>query len=274
MKKALKVIAFLAALALIFGVCSFANSLIGNPVSKMLATITAKKHLEEHYGDRDFVLDRVTFNFKFGDYHAYVTSPSSEDTYFQLVMEMDGTLVRDEYEDTVLSGWNTAFRIRSAYRDSVEAVFESSTFPYDAHISYGDLVFAYQEYWGGGSAPEYAIVMEDLVIDKLYNIVDLGSTSGKLTVYLYDDTVSAERLAEMLLGLKQIFDDAGVRFHIIDCVLEYPKPEDGICKDGRVEVIGFLYSNIYEEGMADRVRIADESARNHHNEQDKDKNSK
>ena len=271
MKKVLKVIAFLAALALIFGVCSFANSLIGNPVSKMLATITARKHLEEHYADRDFVLDRVTFNFKFGDYHAYVSSPSSEDTYFQLVIEMDGTLIRDEYEDSVLSGWNTAFRIRNAYRKSVESVFESTTFPYDTHIAYGDLVFAYQEYWDDGAAPEYAIVMEDLVLDKLYNIAELGASSGELTVYLCDDTVSVERLAEMLLGLKQVFDDAGVEFRVIDCVLEYPKSEDGIRKDGRVEVMDFPSSDIYEVGLADRVRAANEAAKNYYQEQDSDK---
>ena len=42
-KKILKIVAFVLALALIVGVCVFANSLVGNPVSKLLATKTAEK---------------------------------------------------------------------------------------------------------------------------------------------------------------------------------------------------------------------------------------
>ena len=40
-------------------------------------------------------------------------------------------------------------------------------------------------------------------------------------------------------------------------VLEYPRTEDGNTRpDTRVEVDGFLYEDIYEEGLAERVRTA------------------
>ena len=45
-KKILKILALVLALALIAGICVFANSLVGNPVSKMLVTKTAEKYLE------------------------------------------------------------------------------------------------------------------------------------------------------------------------------------------------------------------------------------
>ena len=48
-KKTLKIIALITAFILIIGLSWFANALLGNPISKMLATNTAKKHLAETY---------------------------------------------------------------------------------------------------------------------------------------------------------------------------------------------------------------------------------
>ena len=64
MKKWLKIAALVTALAIIAGLCVFANALVGNPVSKWLATRTAEKHLEKVYGDTDFVIEKFGFNFK------------------------------------------------------------------------------------------------------------------------------------------------------------------------------------------------------------------
>ena len=107
-KRILKIAALVFALVLIVGVCIFANGLVGNPISKAVATNTAEKHLEETYADKDFVIDRVIFSFKDGYYHAFITSPSSIDSNFTLVVDMWGNLRSDTYEDRVLSGWNTA----------------------------------------------------------------------------------------------------------------------------------------------------------------------
>ena len=43
---------------------------------------------------------------------------------------------------------------------------------------------------------------------------------------------------------------------MIDCVLEYPKTEDGTEREGRVKVQEFLYADIYEDGMFERVKGA------------------
>ena len=263
-KRILKISAFLTALVLIVGVCVFANSLVGNPISKALAKNTAENHLEEQYSNKDFEIERVSFNFKDGYYRAFITSPSSVDSNFILVINMWGKLCDDFYKDQVLSGINTAERIGRDYRSAVDAVFDSQSFPYNEDIGYGDIAF----YSGETSAPSYAIKTEDLTLDAFYNVNEIGAKAGKLTVYIDDDSVSVERMSEILLDIKKVFDDAGVGFYVIDCVLEYPKTENGSKKEGRVEVMDFLCSDIYEEGMTERVNESSEAAKRYHEEQD------
>ncbi|MBR4940538.1 MAG: hypothetical protein IKZ19_00865 [Clostridia bacterium] len=270
-KRILKISAFAAALVLIVGVMWFANGLVGNPVSKALATRTAKNHLEENYPGEDFELDGVVFSFKHGYYHVYITSPGSIDSSFSLAIGLNGKLISDYYGDLVLSGWNTAERIGREYRLSVDGVLNSSEFPYNEHIGYGELEFVPAEYKNDPSVPEYAIVTEELVPDAFYDVDELGKKAGKITVYLEDENVTYERLAEIVLDIRRIFDDAGVSFWALDLVLESPKTEDGYDETARVEVMDFLYSDIYEEGMTERVISSDEAADAYYAEQDGEK---
>lgn len=270
-KRILKIIAFVFALVLIVGVCIFANGLVGNPISKAVATNTAEKHLETAYADKDFVIERVMFSFKDGYYHAFITSPSSIDSNFTLVIDMWGNLRSDTYESRVLAGWNTADRIGSEYRNFVNAILDSQAFPYNEYIGHGEFLFYPREHLESHTVPDYALITDDLTLDAFYDINKLAEKHGKLTIYVEDNTVTVERLSEVLLDIKKIFDDAGVRFYIINFVLEYPLPEDGPRKDERVEVMNFLYADIYEEGMIDRVRAADEASKAYYDEQDSKK---
>ena len=271
-KRILKIAAFVLALALIVGVCIFANALVGNPISKAMATNTAEKHIEENYVDKDFEIERVTFSFKDGYYHAFIYSPSSIDSDFTILVDMWGKLRYDTYEDRVLSGGNTADRISRDYRAVVDKVLDSQAFPYNEHIGYGDFDFYPRVHLEEYSVPEYALITEDLTLDAFYDVNELGAKHGKLTIYIDDDTVSYERLAEILLDIRRIFDDSGVKFYVIDCVLEYQKNEDSSKKqEGRVEVREFLYADIYEDGMVERVKASDEAANAYYDEQDSEK---
>ena len=267
-KKILKIAAFLVAIALIAGLCWFANGLIGNPISKILATNTAKQYLRDHHPDTDYQLDAVTFNFKFVCYNAYFSSPSSPDSSFTLMLGMDGKIVQDYYEAHVTNRENTARRLESEYRAAVGKVLDNPAFPYVCHIGYGELQFISKEYKNESDVPSYALITNDLELDGIYDIKELGAQAGKLTIYVYDDTVSVERLAEIILDMKAMLDDSGVSFYVMDCVLEYPKPESGQWKEGRVEVMEFLYSDIYEEGMVERVQASNDAARDYYSEMD------
>ena len=269
MKKWLKIGALVTALSLILGIGWFANALVGNPVSKWLAARTAEKHLEEVYGETDFVLERVAYNFKDGNYYAHIKSPTSEDSSFSLYMNMWGGLERDTYESRVLTGNNTADRLYMEYRDFTDTVFESPEYPFTSFITYGDLRIGFDTPYleEEDLPPAGYIVLEELVLDKQYDMKELGAQAGRLVVYVEDDEVTVERAAEVLLELKQLFDDAGVTFYAIDFVLEYPRLEEGgTSKEGRVETQEFLYTDIYEEGMTERVKAADAAAKEDYEE--------
>ena len=272
-KKILKVLALVVAIALIIGIGLFANALVGNPVSKFLATKGAEEHLAKNYGDKDFVVEEVNYDFKTGGYYARISSPTSIDSHFSLSFDWLGKLIIDSYEE-VTSGWNTAKRINDDYDKKVDNVFENNEFPFFMHISYGNIEFTSEEYGEDSSIPEYAIYRETLEIDGIYDIDELGKKAGKLTIYIYNRDVSPEKLAEILLNLKTVFDKSGVTFYAIDCVLEESKPEaseeGGVPKDPpRIEVMNFLYSDIYEDGLVERVREANQKAIEYYEEQDK-----
>lgn len=267
-KKILRIAALVVALALIVGVCIFANSLVGNPISKLLATNTAKQYIKEDHPDMDYQLDGVTFNFKFVCYNAYFTSPSSPDSSFTLMLGMDGKIVQNYYEAHVIERGNTARRLEEEYRTAVGKVLDNPSFPYNSHIDYGELQFIQEEYRNAEGVPPYALITNELELDGIYDINELGAKAGKLTIYIYDDTITVERLAEIILDIKGMLDDAGVRFYVMDCVLEYPKPESGEWKQGRVEVMDFLCSDIYEEGLVERVQASNDAAEDYYDEMD------
>lgn len=157
------------------------------------------------------------------------------------------------------------------YRNAVDAVLNSPAFPYHEHIGFGDLAFVPMEYKEDPSSPYYAIIIEHLTLDAFYNVCELGETAGKLTIHLEDERVSCERMAEILLDVKRIFDNAGVKFCVLDFVLEHPKSEEGPRPDDRLEIMDFPCADIYEEGLTERVRAANEAARAYHAAQDGEK---
>lgn len=271
-KKKLKIVALVAALLIMAGIGWFANALVGNPVSKWLATRTAERHLQEHYGDTDFVIETVGFNFKDTDYYAHIMSPSSEDSRFSLRIDMVGNLRMDTYESRVLMGGNTADRLYMEYRALTDEVFEGPYYPFTSFIAYGDLRVGFDTpdvEVGEELLADGYVVLEELVLDKKYNIREVGALAGRLIVYVEDEVVTVERAAEVLLELKKLFDTENVPFYSIDFVLEYPrKPEGGTIKDDRINVEKFLYSNIYEDGLVERLSAANDALNAYYAEED------
>ena len=272
-KKHFKMAALVFAIILIVGLGCFANSLLGNPISKMLATNTAKKHLSETYADTDYYMERIAYSFKDGKYHAFIKSPTSIDTEFSLTITMLGELRLDTYED-VVKGFNTARRIDYDYRDLADTIFENPSFPYTCHISYGTLEIYPEEAFADperNDVPSYAINQKELVLDKIYDIKELGKQAGHLIIYVESDVVTMEKASEIILDIKSIFDDAGIPFKAIDFTLQYPKPEEGKRPEGEVRIKNFPYEDIHENGMIERVQDADKALKAYYEEQDSKK---
>ena len=269
-KKSLKILAGVVAVVILAGLGWFANACVGNPISKMLATNTAEKHLAETYSGTDYYIERVIYSFKDSKYHAFIKSPSSIDTEFSLLITMGGELRLDTYED-VQTGSNTARRLEQEYRELTDTVFTSPSFPYASHIEYGTLeiypgnLIGNPEY---DDVPSYSLNQDDLILDKIYDIRELGRQAGHLVIYIESDTVTIDAAAEIMLDIKSRFDDAGIPFAAMDFTLWRPKPTEGKRVEGEVSVAQFPYDDIYEDGMVDRVNAADKALKEYYAEQD------
>ena len=261
MKKTLKIAALTVALALIAGLLYLAVGLLGNPVSKMLAKRGAEAYLEETYADTDFQLEEVCYDFKMNGYYARVVSPSSPDFAFSLSMDWLGHVTDDYYEREVLSGNNTARRLDQEYRELVDHALEAADTPYPSDLCFGEL-------WG--------IQREmTLELDRVYDIRALGREYGGIVFYYESETVTPEKAAEVLLGLRRYLDEAGVPFRTIDFTLQSPKPEDidAPWDPESVQVEKFPYEEITEENLPERIAAADAALREQYEEMDAEKNN-
>lgn len=239
--RVLRGLAFAAAAALAGGILLLSSALMGNPVSRYLAEAGAEEYLTEQYPGTDYRVDRVLYDFKTGSYRAEVVSPSSIDTHFELKLDLRGNMEYDDYDECVANGMNTTNRVDKAYRDLVDPILQRLNLDYTLHIGYGEIAFSETE-------PE---------LDKEYDLQELGAREGKLIVYIRDDTVTEERAAEILLDVKALMDENGATFHSIHFVLVHPSPGEGIAPpEGQVEALDFLYEDIYQEGLAERLRQA------------------
>lgn len=269
-KKVLKIIAFVIAIALILGICWVANGLNGNPISKMLAKRAANEYLEANFPDTDYFIDELGFSFKFTGYYAHVRSESSIDTQFSLNIDMAGNVFYDTFED-VKTGYITARRLEQEYRELVKQIFESPAFPYKSDIQYGKLEIHSQEYIDDPmitDIPDYSLATQDLILDKIYDIRELGRQAGHLIVYVDSDTISFELAAKILLDIREEFDNACIPFRSIDFTLQPPLPDEGPRTGFEIHFDNFPYEDIYEEGLIDRIQAAHDALEAYYAEQD------
>lgn len=267
----LKITALCLAIVLIIGVCAFANSLVGNPISKMMARHTAEKHLEANYPNTDYEIEEVSYSFKDGGYYAHVASPSSMDGNFTLRLSMFGKLRNDDYSSRVEGHDNVAKRLYFEYREMVDTVLNSYAYPYTVSMGYGRLEFESEV---GEEEVKGAIRRTELVNDRFYKVGELGAKNGELVLYIDSDTVTNEKAAEILLKTKELLDQSGISFYSVHFCLRYP-PYDVEKSyerpDEEIDLKDFLYTDIYEEGFIERIEKCVEDTQNYYNEQDNDK---
>lgn len=266
-----KKILIVAGVILIAVCLFFCFAFFGNPVSKILVTKNAGDYIALNFQDSDYVIESVNYDFKTSDYYVSVISPDSTDNHFTLYAGLDGKIVFDTYDSAVLKKWNTAERINNAYRDAVDTAFADDGFAYNADISFGDIEFADSDHAQGDDIPDYAIFADTLTLDADYDIFDMGSRAGKITLYVCDNDVSAEKAAEILLALKTHMDSQNVSFRAVHFVLESVRDENGnSISDARIETLGFAYADIYADGLSDRITQADKDAKAYYAMQDKE----
>lgn len=235
--KLFKVIAAVIAFSLTAVQLWFVNALLGNPVSYFIVKNNAEKYVAEKYADEGYILENISYSFKNGSYYAHVAKPDSLDCRFTVEYFLNGHLVLDLYEDEVLKGGNVQRRLEMSYRELVDSVLESPAYPYSSDIAFGTFGIEYDRIYG------YTLAGSTLVPDALYNIAELGAKAGKLTIYFdAKGEVTLEKAAETLLEINSLMEQGGVTFYAIDF------------RYGFYRLDNFLRSDIYEEGLVERVK--------------------
>lgn len=247
----------------------FVNMSSGNPISYFLAKNAAEEYVSDKYGNLDVYVDKVEYDFKMTKYYASVKSDSSIDTHFDVYISMTGQVEGDSYSN-VSDGYNTYSRIDMEYRTLSDSVLDNLDMLGNNGFAFG--TFKIDEIEVGAYSPvKYGVKMDELELDKLYDIKELAKESGHIIVYAEDEDVTVEKAAEYMLFIKKEMDEVGIPFYAIDFTLEKPKSDDYEYnpEDPVVYVSHFLYSDIYEEGMTERVQNAYEDLDSHYKVLDK-----
>ena len=278
-KKSVKILALTVCVALVCFAVWFICAFFGNPLSHSLSRTSADQYLKENFAGTDYEIVDSGFDMKTGGYYVDVLSPGSRDSHFIIYCDGFGRYRANTYED-VTSGYNTFARLNSDYWNLIKQNLPYAQF--DISIGFGELraagyfeVFNYTDdagelkeytYW-----KDYGLDISTLVLDGEYDILQLGRDHGKLCLYIHDPEVSVERAAALLLAFKAHMDEQGVPFHAIDFHLCEPRNEQGQNAGQQLNLYEFLYSEIYEEGLVDRVRMYWNAAQEHHAIQDGNK---
>ena len=255
-RKFWKIAALVLAVILIVGLGWFANALNGNPISKMIAQNRAEKYIAQQYPGTDYELERVSYSFKDGNYHAYVVSPSSIDTHFTVTVNMFGQIGWDSYE-SVTDKFNTAMRLEDEYRDLVDTVLYAADFPYVSDIGYGTMAIypaEALEYRERNDIPDYAMDQSALVLDGEYDILELGARYGGIYISVDDADVSYARGAEILSDIAARLEEAGIPFFAVDFMLSKPRVEGQPYEDVTLWLLDFPAADIGGADFEQKVR--------------------
>ena len=270
MKKYIRIIGIVLLIALIAVLIWFGNVMMGNPVSHALASKAAKAFLSDQFSGTDYQMERITYSFKDGRYHAFMVSPTSIDGDFSVCFSMMGEYCYDTY-DSVQDGWNTAQRLNSEYRKLTDTILNDPALPYDNtqvySIMFGELEIYPKEFIDDPNVhdiPDYSLVQDDLELNKIYDIKELGAQAGHLILYVDNEVISVEETARIILDFRSMFDKADIPFYAMDFVLRHPRTEDGQSDDEEIRINDFLYQDIYEESLTDRIETAIEETAAHY----------
>ena len=262
MKKYIKVLGISLLIAMVAGLLWFGNAMMGNPVSHTLATKAAKAYMSDQFSDTDYEMERITYSFKDGRYHAFMVSPTSIDGDFSVCFSMMGEYCYDTY-DSVQDGWNTAQRLDSAYRKLTDTILNDPALPYDNSqeysIMFGRLEIYPREAFEDPNVtdvPAYALIQDELELNKIYDIKELGAKAGHLILYVDNEVISVEEASRIMLDFRSMFDKADIPFYAMDFILRHPRTEDGQSHDEEIRINDFLYQDIYKDGLTDRIEIA------------------
>ena len=96
----------------------------------------------------------------------------------------------------------------------------------------------------------------------------MGAKAGHLILYVDNEVISVEETARIMLDFRSMFDKVDIPFYAMDFVLCEPRNGEGQLTGAQINLYDFLYSDIYEDGLINRVQEHWDLAQEHHAIQD------
>lgn len=239
------VLILLAKLVGIIALCMalfFANAFAGNPVSALLARVSAHRYVGQEYGHLDLNIDKIGYNLKDTNYYAKVSSSTSVDTHFTVYISMLGQVERDTYE-SVTDKHNTLERLNQEYNNLVKSVKTAENFPYEVHTCSGSLRGSNHGFL------DYGLPREGLVLDGVYDMREIGARHGGIHLSVTDEDVSFVRGCEILKDLSGRLERAGVSFYAVDFALSHP-----VDKEKALLIVDFPAEHLNAPDLEEKVR--------------------
>ena len=230
----------------------YANAFFGNPVSKRIANQAAETYMNQQ--DSTIMLEKEStrYNMKTGAYDVELQSKNSIDTHFTLSISPIGKVVSNNYEEYVSSKLNTWDRVNNEYREIVDTVFLADDFPYAPIISYGALERSDNE--GTDFLRKlYPLTLEDLEVDEVYDVKELAKSTGHIVLHIVYPQLNTEQASDLLLEIKKTFDRKGIPFYTLSLLIKESGSSENMPDIKTFEVQEFLYSDIYEKNLSERI---------------------
>lgn len=214
MNKTVRILAGVGAVVLIILLLIVTMSFTGNPISKVLATRTADKYVDENYPDLKLRREETYYDFKNGNYGVKYVDPNSKDIHFTIRTDYLGRLSHDGYEEEVLSKWNTRLRLEDEYNDYVEKIVRDNLdYDFDMVIpsTFGD--------------EEKDKDLANLELDTVFDFHNIPFEQH-LTVYIYEENRNWESLSEIILEMDELMERENIDISKYTIVLEEERDED------------------------------------------------
>lgn len=243
--------AMLLSLTVITAVAAMGNLLFGNPIAEGKAGVAAQAYLQGKFPEADYQIEDIAFDSKTGSYHAYVRSPGSLDICFEIGIRREGAIRYDSYESRVMTGWNTADRLDTAYRNQVRSILQKLNLHYKAEVS-GSLDFAWIPYQGNSEMPQYLLDGKPLEPDGSYDLSELSAKIGKLSVRVELDDISAEAAADILMEVKYLMEEKGLIFSQVDLLILGSEQRDQKERNS-LYLQSFPYKDIGEQDLQQKI---------------------
>lgn len=215
MSKKIRILAGLGGLVLLILLLIVTMAFTGNPISKLLANRTADKYIEDNYPDLKLTKEDSFYNFKDGNYLVKYLDEESLDIHFNIETDYLGRLRYDGYQEDVLSKWNTRMRLDEEYGNYVESIVRGNL-DYDF-----DMIIA-----GTFGDEENKEDLSQLEIDMDFDLHNLPFKEY-LTIYMYEDKRSWDRLAEVILEVDSLMEEEDLNILEYTIVLQEERDEEG-----------------------------------------------